>query len=147
MHVSLAVWIATIAVLVMAVAADLWHGIRYPHAIKTREALEWGTIDNAKALRLDHRIGSLRPGKQADIIIIRRDGMTVEPATDPVQSVLNYAQSADIETVLVGGRLAKEDGRLTYKGAEKARRDADAVAARLFASLPPDLRARCALGV
>jgi 5-methylthioadenosine/S-adenosylhomocysteine deaminase len=118
-----------------------------PVAIRTREALEWGTIDNAKALRLDHRVGSLRPGKQADIIIVRRDSMTVAPATDPAQSVVNYAQSADIETVLVGGRLAKDDGRLTYKGAGKVRRDADAVAARLFASLPPDLRARCALGI
>ncbi|GAA2029464.1 TerC family protein [Catenulispora yoronensis] len=41
MHVTLAVWIATIAVLALAVAADLWHGIRYPHAIKTREAAVW----------------------------------------------------------------------------------------------------------
>ena len=117
-----------------------------PVSIKTREALAWGTIDNAKALRLDHRIGSLRPGKQADIIIVRCDGMTVAPARDPAQALVNYAQNADIETVLVGGRFAKEGGRLTYKGVDKARGDADTVAARLFASLPPDLRKRCALG-
>ena len=41
MHVSLTVWIVTIAVLAIAVGLDLWHGIRYPHAIKTREAAIW----------------------------------------------------------------------------------------------------------
>ena len=41
MHISLAVWIATIVVLAVAVAADLWHGIRNPHPIKTREAAVW----------------------------------------------------------------------------------------------------------
>jgi tellurite resistance protein TerC len=41
MHISLAVWIATIAVLALAVAADLWHGIRNPHPIRTREAAVW----------------------------------------------------------------------------------------------------------
>ncbi|WP_228560010.1 TerC family protein [Catenulispora pinisilvae] len=41
MHVSLTVWIVTIAVLAAAVGLDLWHGIRYPHAIKTREAAVW----------------------------------------------------------------------------------------------------------
>jgi tellurite resistance protein TerC len=41
MHVSLTVWIVTIAVLAVGVALDLWHGIRYPHAIKTREAAIW----------------------------------------------------------------------------------------------------------
>jgi len=117
-----------------------------PVAIKTREALAWGTINNAKAMGLDRRIGSLRPGKQADIIIVRRDSLTVAPATDPAQGLVNYAQNADIETVLVGGKIVKQDGRLTYKGVDKARADADAVAARLFASLPPDLRKRCALG-
>ncbi|MEY9860406.1 tellurite resistance protein TerC [Catenulispora sp. GAS73] len=43
MHVTLTVWIATIAVLAVAVGLDLWHGIRYPHAIKTREAAVWVT--------------------------------------------------------------------------------------------------------
>jgi 5-methylthioadenosine/S-adenosylhomocysteine deaminase len=117
-----------------------------PVSINTREALAWGTIDNARALRLDHRIGSLRPGKLADLIVVRRDSLTVAPATDPAQAVVNYAQSADIETVLVGGRIVKEGGRLTGKAVDKARSDADQTAARLLASLPPDLRARCALG-
>jgi cytosine/adenosine deaminase-related metal-dependent hydrolase len=117
-----------------------------PVSIKTREALVWGTINNAKALRLDHRIGSLRPGKQADIIIVRRDTMTIAPATDPAQALVNYTQNGDIETVLVGGCFVKENGRLIHRGADEARRKAEATAARLFASLPQDLRKRCALG-
>ena len=43
MHISLTVWIVTIAVLAAAVALDLWHGMRNPHAIKTREAAVWVT--------------------------------------------------------------------------------------------------------
>ena len=113
---------------------------------KMREAITWGTIGNARALRLDHRIGSLRPGKQADIIVVRPQTMTIAPARDTVQALLNFAQNSDIETVLVGGHIVKEHGRVTHSRLEDARRRAETVAEQLFASLPSDLRERCALG-
>ena len=117
-----------------------------PPSGKMREAITWGTIGNARALRLDHRIGSLRPGKQADIIVVRPQTMTIAPARDPVQALLNFAQNSDIETVLVGGHIVKEHGRVTHSRLEDARRRAETVAEQLFASLPSDLRERCALG-
>lgn len=90
----------------------------------THEAvLRWATINNARALRLDHRIGSLTPGKQADLIIVRRDSLGMIGAREPVQALIHFAQAADIRDVMVGGRLLKQDGRLLHPGlaAEKAR--------------------------
>jgi cytosine/adenosine deaminase-related metal-dependent hydrolase len=113
---------------------------------KTREVLEWGTINNAIALRLDHRIGSLTPGKQADVIVVRRDTLTALPAIDAAQAMVNYVQAADVETVLVAGRAVKRAGRLTHAALDAHRGEVTAAAARLVALLPPDLRARCSLG-
>lgn len=87
------------------------------------EVLRWATINNARALRLDHRIGSLTPGKQADLIIVRRDSLGMVGAREPVQALVHFAQAADIQTVMVGGRILKQDGRLLYPAlaAEKNR--------------------------
>ena len=63
-----------------------------PPSGKMREAITWAQ-SVARALRLDHRIGSLRPGKQADIIVVRPQTMTIAPARDPVQALLNFAQT------------------------------------------------------
>jgi 5-methylthioadenosine/S-adenosylhomocysteine deaminase len=80
------------------------------------EVLRWATINNAKALRLDHRIGSLTPGKQADLIILRRDSLGMIGARDPVQALIHFAQTADIRTVMVGGRVLKDDFHLQHAG-------------------------------
>ncbi len=85
-------------------------------SFKTREALQWATINNARALRLDQRIGSLTPGKQADLIMIRRDALHMVSAQDPVQSVVHYAQPSDVDTVMVAGRMVKEGGRMLFDG-------------------------------
>ena len=50
---------------------DIGHWPPQRHRTNTRRALEWATIGGAKVLRLDHRIGSLTPGKQADVVMIR----------------------------------------------------------------------------
>lgn len=81
-------------------------------AFKAREVLEWATINNAIALGLGHRIGSLRPGKQADLIILKRDGLHIASAQDPVQAVVSYAQSSDVDTVFVAGQIRKKAGKL-----------------------------------
>jgi cytosine/adenosine deaminase-related metal-dependent hydrolase len=49
------------------------------HATHTRDALEWATLGGAKALRLDAKIGTLTPGKQADIVMIDTRGMNIFP--------------------------------------------------------------------
>ncbi len=102
-------------------------------SFKVREPLEWATLNNAKALRLDHRIGSLTPGKQADLIMVRRDALHMVSAQDPVQAVVAYAQSTDVDTVMVAGRISKRDGKLIFGGLPGRLDELRASAARLLA--------------
>ncbi|MFM9968143.1 MAG: amidohydrolase family protein [Burkholderiales bacterium] len=87
------------------------------HSTHTRDALYWATMGGAKALRLDSKIGSLTPGKQADFAMLNLTGMNIFPALpngDPAHVIVMYAESADVEDVMVAGRWAKRAGKLTY---------------------------------
>ncbi len=59
--------------------------------ISPRQALELATIEGARALMMEDRIGSLSPGKQADVILIRADDVAIAPINDPVQAIVLYA--------------------------------------------------------
>jgi cytosine/adenosine deaminase-related metal-dependent hydrolase len=95
-------------------------------SIRTREVLDWATIGNARALRLDHRIGSLTPGKQADVILIRKDSLNMLSTQDPTQAVVWFAQNHDVDTVLVAGKPLKRHGELVRP--DLARRKAELLA-------------------
>jgi len=94
---------------------------RTPHAMTTRKALEWATIGGARALRLEHRIGTLTPGKQADVIMVRHDGLTAFPALpggDPAHVIVTYAEQADVDSVFVAGEARKRHGKLLFQEAK-----------------------------
>ncbi|MFD9544897.1 amidohydrolase family protein [Streptomyces sp. NPDC060022] len=78
----------------------------------TRDVLEFATIDGARVLGMDDRIGSITPGKQADIVVLRADRPGVVPVYDAVGTVVSAMDRADVDTVLVAGRVVKRDGRL-----------------------------------
>ncbi|SLN19905.1 amidohydrolase family protein [Roseisalinus antarcticus] len=80
--------------------------------LSAREALEWATIGGARMLGLDDRIGTLEPGKLADIILVDAKGINMRPVHDPIASVLFHAGPRDVDTVLVGGRIVKRGGAL-----------------------------------
>jgi cytosine/adenosine deaminase-related metal-dependent hydrolase len=80
--------------------------------IPTHEALEWATIEGARMLGLDDRIGSLSVGKQADIVLLDASRINMRPVHDPVASILFHAGVHNVDTVLVAGRVVKRDGRL-----------------------------------
>jgi cytosine/adenosine deaminase-related metal-dependent hydrolase len=82
--------------------------------VTCRQALEWATINGAKMAGLDDKIGSLTPGKQADIIMLRADDLAMFPVTDPVVSVVMQGGVAQVDTVLVAGKIAKRGGKLLY---------------------------------
>jgi cytosine/adenosine deaminase-related metal-dependent hydrolase len=81
-------------------------------SVTCRQALEWATINGAKMLGQEHRIGSLSPGKLADIVLMRADDLTMFPVHDPVSSVVTQAGVSNIDTVLIGGRIVKRGGKL-----------------------------------
>ncbi|MCF8477128.1 MAG: amidohydrolase family protein [Pseudolabrys sp.] len=82
--------------------------------VTCRQALEWATINGAKMAGLDDKTGSLTPGKQADIILLRTGDLTMYPVTDPVASVVMQGGVANVDTVLVAGRVVKRGGKLLY---------------------------------
>ena len=77
-------------------------------------ALEWATIGNARALGMDDRIGSLTPGKQADVILTRGDDLNTCPVHDPVQTLVFMATPFNVDTVFVNGEVKKRDSKLVY---------------------------------
>jgi cytosine/adenosine deaminase-related metal-dependent hydrolase len=79
-----------------------------------RQALEWTTINAARMIGLEHRIGSLTPGKQADVILIRAGDLNMFPVHDPVASVVMQGGVANVDTVLIAGSIVKRDGKLAY---------------------------------
>jgi 5-methylthioadenosine/S-adenosylhomocysteine deaminase len=76
------------------------------------DALKWATINGAKALNLDRQTGSLTPGKQADLILLRTDMLNMAPVSDPVKAIVSQASSANIDSVFVAGKAVKRNGRL-----------------------------------
>lgn len=87
--------------------------------IRVRQALSWITIEGARMLGLDHRIGSLAPGKQADITLIDTRALHLQPVHDPAATVIMQAGRGDIEAVMIAGRFAKRDGRLLAGGLDE----------------------------
>ncbi len=82
--------------------------------IHCREALEWITIEGARMLKMADRIGSLTPGKQADIILVRSDDLNMWPVHDPVTSLVMQASIANVDSVLIAGEFRKRHGKLLY---------------------------------
>jgi cytosine/adenosine deaminase-related metal-dependent hydrolase len=81
-------------------------------SVSARDALSWATIEGARALGLDAHLGSLTPGKAADLIVVRADRLSMAPVHDPVAAIVLQAGPADVEAVLVEGRFRKRSGRL-----------------------------------
>lgn len=82
--------------------------------ITTREALEWITIEGARMLKMESRIGSLTPGKQADLVMVRADDLNMWPVHDPVATVVCQTSLANVENVMIAGAWKKWQGRLAY---------------------------------
>ncbi len=83
-----------------------------PLDLTVRDALRWGTANGAHAMGLEHRIGSLTPGKQADVIVIGGRRLNMVPMTDPVGCLVAQANPSNVQHVLVAGRFVKRDGEL-----------------------------------
>jgi cytosine/adenosine deaminase-related metal-dependent hydrolase len=82
-------------------------------AIPARRIIEIATIEGARSMGLDERIGSLRPGKRADIIMIDTSAINDAPAIDMAHTVVEAVEPANVDTVIVDGRILKRHGKLT----------------------------------
>jgi 5-methylthioadenosine/S-adenosylhomocysteine deaminase len=103
--------------------------------ITTREALGWITIDGARALGIDDRTGSLTPSKQADLVLLRADDLNMWPVHDPVSSVVMQAGLANVDSVMVGGRFLKRNGRLLAGDIENRKQELAESGRRIVAEI------------
>ena len=65
--------------------------------------------------KLEKKIGSIKPGKQADIITINTQDLNLFPVHNPVETVVFQANSSNVDTVIISGRIKKFGGKLRYK--------------------------------
>ena len=82
-------------------------------SISARDTLEMATIEGAKALGLDDEIGTITPGKRADLVLFDATDFLTAPSHSPVQTVVFQSDPSHIDTVLVDGEVVKRDGELT----------------------------------
>jgi cytosine/adenosine deaminase-related metal-dependent hydrolase len=81
--------------------------------LRSQQVVEWATMGGAKALGMDSAIGSVTPGKRADLVLIKNDNSpTMFPIINPYGHVVFQAGRGDVHTVVVDGRVLKYDGHL-----------------------------------
>jgi cytosine/adenosine deaminase-related metal-dependent hydrolase len=81
--------------------------------LPAERVLEMATLGGAEALRLERQIGSIEPGKRADLVLYDRDTPEWRPLLHPVNNLVYAASGASVRTVLIDGRVVLDEGRLT----------------------------------
>jgi len=81
-------------------------------SMTARRVLELGTIEGAMSMGLDKDIGSLTPGKRADLIMVDTGSLNIGMFTDPAQMVVGAAEPHNVSLVMVDGRMVKEGGKM-----------------------------------
>jgi 5-methylthioadenosine/S-adenosylhomocysteine deaminase len=92
-----------------------------PELLGSREVLEFATIEGARVCGIEDRTGSLTPSKRADIVVIRCDESNTYPVIDPVSTVVHQADTRNVDTVMVDGRILKRAGKLVDADLRRAR--------------------------
>jgi 5-methylthioadenosine/S-adenosylhomocysteine deaminase len=92
------------------------------HKLRAEQVVDWATRGGSRALGLDSVVGSLEPGKKADVVLIKNDASpAMFPLLNPYGHVVFQAGRGDVHTVLVNGRVVKHDHRLVGVDLGKAR--------------------------
>ena len=91
-------------------------------AFHQRDMLRLATIDGARVWKMEHEIGSLKPGKLADVAVIDMRSPHLDGYGDIIATMVLGAGPADVETVIVGGDVVKRHGQLVGEQVEKARK-------------------------
>ena len=106
-----------------------FHGeANVPAPISVEAVLEAATVNGARAAGLEGSIGTLTPGKQADIIMVRTNGVAVFPVTNAIGTIVQAVERSDVDTVMVAGEVRKRAGKLI--GVDLAKLAADVTASR-----------------
>jgi 5-methylthioadenosine/S-adenosylhomocysteine deaminase len=96
-----------------------------PAPITVEAVLKAATIHGARAAGLENSIGTLSPGKQADVIMVRTDGVGVFPVSNAIGTVVQAVERADVDTVMVAGQIRKRAGKLVDVDLAKLRTEVE----------------------
>jgi len=107
-----------------------------PTAASAHQVLRMATIGGARALHMEDRIGSLEPGKRADLIVLDLSTPAALPLFDPVSHVVYSARSDAVETVIVEGKVVMDRRRMRTLDTEEIRRRVERFGRRIRAALP-----------
>jgi 5-methylthioadenosine/S-adenosylhomocysteine deaminase len=104
-----------------------------PAPVGVRTVLECATVGGAACAGLLDRCGTLTPGKEADVVMIRTDDINLYPSNHAIGSVVLAADTRNVDTVIIGGRIRKLRGRMAGVDMNKFRQMADESRTYLFA--------------
>jgi cytosine/adenosine deaminase-related metal-dependent hydrolase len=90
-----------------------------------REVLEFATIGGARAVALEDRVGSLTPGKQADIVLLKTNAINTAPMVDPIGTIVVFADTSNVDSVFVAGQAVKRGGVLVGANLDETFRKLD----------------------
>jgi 5-methylthioadenosine/S-adenosylhomocysteine deaminase len=99
-----------------------------PAPVSVEAVLKAATVNGARAAGLESEVGTLTPGKQADIITVRTDGVAVFPVSNAIGTIVQAVERSDVDTVMVAGEIRKRAGKLV--GIDVAKLAADVAVAR-----------------
>jgi 5-methylthioadenosine/S-adenosylhomocysteine deaminase len=95
-----------------------------PTVLPAEQALEMATINGARATTWGKELGSIEPGKLADIIIINQSKPHLVPVRNPVSTLVYAANGSDVDTVIVDGKIVMKNRKLMTIDEEKIVEDA-----------------------
>ncbi|HEY3919177.1 MAG TPA: amidohydrolase family protein [Stellaceae bacterium] len=112
-----------------------------PAPVSVRDVLTCATVNGAACAGLSDKIGTLTPGKEADLIMIRTDAINLYPSNNALGTVVAAADRGNIDTVIIGGVIRKQHGKLVGVDMARFKKLADDSRAYLFGKLgyKPDI--------
>ena len=110
---------------------------RDPRALPAKQVVEMATIAGARALHLEKQIGSLEPGKKADLILIRTGAPHSTPMYNVYSQLVYALKASDVETSVIGGRVVMENRKMLTLNEDEILAKAREYASKIQASLAP----------
>ena len=112
-----------------------------PELLTSRDVIRYATVNGAKALGLESKVGTLTPGKEADIIVLDANAINVAPLNHVPGAVVTLMERSNVDTVIVAGKVRKWQGKLLDVDLAKLRGELEASRDHLFetAGVPRDL--------
>jgi 5-methylthioadenosine/S-adenosylhomocysteine deaminase len=102
-----------------------------PRTLPARDALAMATIEGARALGLQDQIGSLEPGKRADLIVVSVAGARQTPMYDPISHLVYVARGDDVTMTIVNGKILMRDRKVLTLNEAEILKEATGIAAKV----------------